>query len=159
MFRRYFPKEKMYTDLAPQFTHDPFFISFRSWTAVLALDGMLPEENHSGQEFVFLDEKAEKDVTEVIPVKKPVCLRNSTRFSHLNLTIVCSRTKQEIFNAKELPAGRFLNLEFLKEGAFTLYYSPAFSQVTLRRNIQTFAPAPAKRPVPANFHPSLKPTW
>jgi len=149
-------KEKALQSSTPQFSHDPGFIIFRSWTTILSLKGLSPEESRANESFLFLNEDAKGCDTERLPVRGPVCLRNTTQFAHLNVAIVCGRTGERIFFAQELPAGRFLHLEFLQEGSYTLHYSPAFSSVTLRRNIQTFKPAASSESVPHNFHPSLQ---
>ncbi len=139
----------------PQFSHDPGYISFRHWTAILSLKGTIPKESRRNDAVLYLNE-VPSSRKEHLPVKGPVCLRNATRFTHLNVTIVNVRNGQKVFFARELPAGRFLHLEFLKEGVFTLHYSPAFSPVTLRRDIQVFAPALTTGSIPHNFHPRLQ---
>jgi len=141
----------------PQFYHDPNFIAFRSWTTILSLEGILPEENPADSHFLFLDENADTRGSERVPVRGPICLRNPTRLTHLNVAIVCAWSGQEVFFVRELPAGRFLHLEFLQEGSYTLHYSPAFSPVTLRRDIQVFAPIRPASTIALNFHPCLKP--
>jgi hypothetical protein len=141
----------------PQFSHDPHFVAFRSWTTILSLEGVLPEESPSNAGVLFLDENADKFEPERMPVRGPVCLRNSSRFALLNVAIVCVQSGKSVFSVPELPAGRFLHLEFLQEGSYTLNYSPAFSQVTLRRSLQIVAPKESSSPVAPNFHPNLKP--
>lgn len=140
----------------PQFSHDPNFIAFRSWTTILSLKGILPDENPADSHVLFLNENADACESERVAVRGSFCLRNPTQFAHLNISFVCERSGREVFFVRELPAGRFLHLKFLQEGLYTLYYSPAFSPVTLRRNIQTFIPAPSSEPVQRNFHPSLQ---
>jgi len=157
MLRRYIPMEKGFQSPIPQFSHDPNFIAFRSWTTVLSLEGTLPGENRADSNVLFLNENAKECGIERFPVRGPVCLRNPTRFAHLNITIVEARSRKEVFLGRELPAGRFLHLEFLQVGSYTLYYSPAFSPVTLHREIRVFIPAPLRRSVPRNFHPRLSP--
>jgi hypothetical protein len=159
MLHRYIPREKVLQSSSPQFFHDPNFIDFRSWTALLSLQGVLPGENPAGPKALFLEEDAREYGIEQVPVKKPVCLRNPTRFTHLNVTIVCVQSGKKIFFAQELPSGRFLHLEFLQEGSYTLHYSPAFGQVTFHRNIRTCKSEPTTRFTRRNFHPDLKPSW
>jgi hypothetical protein len=149
--------EKALQPPIPQFSHDPHFIAFRSWTTILSLEGILPEENPADSLVLFMGESADACGTERIPVRQPVCLRNPTRFAHLNVTIVCARSGRKVFFVPELPAGRFLHLEFLQEGMYALYYSPAFSQVTLHRSLQIVAPKASNSPIAPNFHPQLKP--
>jgi hypothetical protein len=151
-------REKVLLPPIPQFSHDPNFIAFRSWTTILSLEGILPEENLSDSHVLFLDDNADACGPEKMPIRGPVCLRNPTRFAHLNVAIVCARSGKEVFLVPDLPAGRFLHLEFLQEGSYTLHYSPAFSSVTLHRNIQTYVPESTTRFTRRNFHPSLKPT-
>jgi len=143
----------------PQFSHNPHFIAFRSWTTILSLEGILPEENPADSHVLFLGEDAAAHGSERISVRGPVCLRNPTRFAHLNVAIVCARSGQKVFFVPELPAGRFLHLEFLQEGSYTLHYSPAFSQTTLRRSLQVVARTAPSSPLAPNFHPCLKTTW
>ena len=142
----------------PQLSHKPHFIAFRSWTTILSLEGILPEENPADSYVLFLDENATERGSERIPVRGPVCIRNPTRFAHLNVAIVCARSGQQVFFVPELPAGRFLHLEFLQEGSYTLHYSPAFSPKTLRRGLHVVARTAPRSPIAPNFHPSLKPT-
>ena len=156
MLRQYSQRENALQSPIPQFSHDPNFVAFRSWTAILSQEGILPEEARANEAFVFLGEDTKENRTEMLPVRGPVCFRNPTRFAHLNVTLVCARSGQEVFSVRELPAGRFLHLEFLQEGSYTLHYSPAFSQVTLHRNIQIFIPASSTDSIPHNFHPSLQ---
>jgi len=156
MLRRYIPMEKGYQSSIPQFSHDPNFIAFRSWTTILSLEGTLPGENRADSNALFLNENVKDCGIERFPVRGPVCLRNPTRFAHLNITIVEARSGQEVFFARELPAGRFLHLEFLQEGAYTLHYSPAFSPATVHREIMVFLPASRQSSVPHNFHPQLQ---
>ena len=141
----------------PQFSHDPHFIAFRSWTTILSLEGILPEESPSNACVLFLDENANACEPERLSARGPVCLRNSTRFAHLNVAIVCVQSGKTVFSVPELPAGRFLHLEFLQEGSYTLHFAPAFSQTTLHRSLQVVAPKVSKSPIAPNFHPSLKP--
>lgn len=150
-------KENALQSPIPQFSHDPNFIAFRSWTTILSLEGTLPEENPSDSKVVFLSGNEKECEVERFPIQEPVCLRNPTRFAHLNITIVCARSGHEVFFARELPAGRFLHLEFLREESYTLHYSPAFSPVTLHRQIKTFTLSPPVRPIPRNFHACFKP--
>lgn len=159
MFRRYIPREKTSLCLIPQFDYDPYFIAFRSWTATLSLEGAIPYETRRGAAALFLDEEAAGCRAEVLSVRKQVCLRNPTRITLLNVTIVHAEGGQKVFFARELPAGRFLHLEFLKEGSYTLHYSPAFSNMTLHRNIRTFLPERTSHSESRNFHPSLKSNW
>ena len=141
----------------PQFSHDPHFIAFRSWTTILSLEKILPEENPADSHVLFLDENASACEPERMPVRGPVCLRNSTRFAHLNVAIVCAQSGKTVFFVPELPAGRFLHLEFLQEGSYTLHYFPAFSQTTLHRSLKVVAPKVSQSPIAPNFLPSLKP--
>jgi hypothetical protein len=141
----------------PQFSHDPHFIAFRSWTTILSLEKILPEENPADSHVLFLDENASACEPERMPVRGPVCLRNSTRFAHLNVAIVCAQSGKTVFFVPELPAGRFLHLEFLQEGSYTLHYFPAFSQTTLHRSLKVVAPKAPRSPIAPNFLPSLKP--
>jgi hypothetical protein len=141
----------------PQFFHDPHFIAFRSWTTILSLEKILPEENPADSHVLFLDENADACDPERIPVRGPVCLRNSTRFTHLNVAIVCVQSGKSVFSVPELPAGRFLHLEFLQEGSYMLHYFPAYSQVTLSRSLQIVARKAPRSPMAPNFHASLKP--
>jgi hypothetical protein len=140
----------------PQFSHDPNFIAFRSWTTILSLRGTLPGENPADSNVLFLDENAKGNGAEILPVRGSVCLRNPTRFTHLNVTIVCARSGQKVFFARELPAGEFLHVEFLQEGSYTLRYFPAFSPITPHRDIRVAAIRLASNIAP-NFHPRLKP--
>ena len=140
----------------PQFSHDPNFIAFRSWTTILSLEGTLPAENPANSKILFLDENAKNSEIEMLPVKGPVCLRNPTRFTQLNVTIVNSQSGRQVFFGRELPGGRFLHLEFLKEGLYTLHYSPAFTPATLHRQIRVFTPVSGQHSVPHNFHPRLQ---
>lgn len=157
MFRRYITMGNAHQSPIPQFFHDPNFIAFRSWTTILSLEGILPEENPADSNVLFLDENADACGSERIPVRGPICLRNPTRLTHLNVAIVCAWSGQEVFFVRELPAGRFLHLEFLQEGSYTLHYSPAFSPVTLRQDIQVLAPIRPASTIALNFHPCLKP--
>jgi hypothetical protein len=141
----------------PQFSHNPNFIAFRSWTTILSLEGILPEENPADSYVLFLDENIKAREPERIQVRGPVCLRNSTRFAHLNVAIVCARSGEKVFYVPELPAGRFLHLEFLQEGSYNLHYFPAFSQTVLRRSLQIVARKKPSSPIAPNFLPSLKP--
>ena len=140
----------------PQFSHDPNFIAFRSWTAILSLEGTLPAENPANSKILFLDENAKNSGIEMLPVKGPVCLRNPTRFTQLNVTIINLQSGRQVFFGRELPGGRFLHLEFLKEGLYTLHYSPAFTPATLHRQIRVFTPVSGQHSVPHNFHPRLQ---
>ena len=140
----------------PQFSHDPNFIAFRSWATILSLKGTLPAENPADSKVLFLDEHAKDRGVEMFPSRGPACLRNPTRFTHLNITIICTRSNRQVFFAKELPARRFLHLAFLKEGTYTLYYSPAFTSVTLHRQIKVFIPVSGQHSAPHNFHPQLQ---
>ena len=159
MLRRYISKKGALASPIPQFDHDPNFIVFRSWSAILSLAGKIPQFPKADPTFLFLDENAEADEVGTLPVGKPVCLRNPGRYAHLNVTIVCARTGNEVFYAKELPTGGFLHLEFAQEGNFTLHFSPAFSQVTLHRSFRVAAPALSNSPIASNFHPSLNPSF
>jgi hypothetical protein len=141
----------------PQFSHNPNFIAFRSWTTILSLEGILPEENPADSYVLFLDENAAERGSERLSVRGPVCLRNATRFAHLNVAIVCTQSGKTLFSVPELPVGRFLHLEFLQEGSYTLHYFPAFSQTTLHRSLQVVARAKSNSPIAPNFRPSLKP--
>ncbi len=159
MFRRYVPREKILSRLIPQFDYDPYFIAFRSWTATLSLEGTIPYETRKDETVLFLDEDTQQSGIERLAVRKPVCLRNPTRFTLLNVTIVRSEGGRKVFFAQELPAGRFLHLEFLKEDSYTLHYSPAFGPITLHRAIQTFTPEQTHRFEAGNFHSGLYPKW
>ncbi len=143
----------------PQFFHDPSFVAFRSWTTILSLEKILPDENPADAYVLFLGEKADAREPERISVRGPVCLRNPTRFAHLNVTIVCARSGRKVFFVPELPTGRFLHLEFLQEGSYHLHYAPAFSQTTLHRSLQVVARTAPSSPIAPNFSPCLKPTW
>ena len=149
-------KEKALQSPIPQFSHDPNFIAFRSWTTILSLEGTLPIENPADSSLLFLDENGKNSRVEMFPARGPVCLRNPTRFTHLNVTVVCSQSGRQVFFAKELPARRFLHLEFLKEGMYTLHYSPAFTPVTLHRQIRVFTPVSRQHSCPHNFHPQFQ---
>ena len=141
----------------PQFSHNPHFIAFRSWTTILSLEGIIPEENPADSYVLFLGENVAERGSERISIRGPVCLRNATRFAHLNVAIVCARSGQKVFFVPELPAGRFLHLEFLQEGSYTLHYSPSSSQTTLHRSLQVVARAKPSSPIAPNFRPRLKP--
>jgi hypothetical protein len=157
MLRRYIQRGNALQSPFPQFFHEPSFIAFRSWTAILSLKGTIPEETRANEAFLFLDESADACGTERISVRGPVCLRNPSRITHLNVAIVCARSGQEVFFVRELPAGRFLHLKFLQEGPYTLHYSPAFSPSTLRRDIHVFARIRPTSTITHNFHPRIKP--
>jgi hypothetical protein len=149
-------KENALQSPIPQFSHDPNFIAFRSWTTILSLEGALPVENPADSNILFLDENAKNSEMEMLPVRGPVCLRNPTRFTQLNVTIVSSQSGRQVFFVRELPGGRFLHLEFLQEGSYTLHYSPAFTPFTLHRQIRVFTPVSRQHSVPHNFHPQLQ---
>ena len=123
----------------PEFDHNPNAIHFRGWMTPLSLDGEASGETGREEAVLFLKEN-DTQGAERIPVRSQVCFGNPTRFAHLNVTLVEKRSHREVFFAQELPAGRFMHLGFLKEGAYTLYSSPAFSPITLRREIQVFTP-------------------
>ena len=157
MSHQYSLGEKELLPLIPQFSHDPSFVAFRSWTTILSLEKILPDENPADAYALFLGEKADARESERISVRGPVCLRNPTRFDHLNVTIVCVPSGRKVFFVPELAAGRFLHLEFLQEGSYNLHYAPAFSQTTLHRSLQIVPPKAPSSPIAPNFHPSLKP--
>ncbi|NIQ02585.1 MAG: hypothetical protein GWM98_21250, partial [Nitrospinaceae bacterium] len=141
----------------PKFPHDPGYIRFRSWTALLYLEGQIPHEIRLNERILFLDKEADRCGVERIPVKSRVCLKNPTPVSLLNLAIVCGWTGQEVFGCRELPAGRFLRMEILREGSYTIHYTPGFTQTTLHRDIRVIAAAPPSSKKAPNFHPSLIP--
>ena len=143
----------------PQFSHDPNFIAFRSWATILSLEGVIPDENPTGSNVLYLDEKPDACGSERVPVRGSLCFRNPTRFAHLNVRIVSSQSGKQVFFVRELPAGRFLHLEFLQEGSYKLNYFPAFGNVNLHRQIKVYNPPSRQRFIPRNFCSSLKSTW
>lgn len=157
MSRRYVPLKKAIASPVPPFSHDPNVINFRLWTALLYINGQIPEEIRWNETVLFLDEDAEACGTERIAVRAQVRVMNPMRCSLLNVSVVHAHSGDRAFYAQELPAGKFLHLEFLQEGAFTLNYSLAFSQATLRRELRVVAPARPPLKIAPNFHPSLKP--
>ena len=138
----------------PQFSHDPNFIAFRSRTTTLSLDRILPEENPDKTCVLFLDEKTDAHEPERMVAGGVACLRNPTRCAHLNVTIICAQSGKKVFFVPKLPAERFLHLEFLQEGSYTLHYSPAFSEVNLRWDIQVYVPSVRNEPSRPVFAPA-----
>lgn len=157
MSRRSVPLKKTIALPVPPFSHDPNVIKFRLWTALLYLEGQIPEEIRWNETVLFLDEDAEACGTKQISVRTSVRVMNPTRYSLLNVSVVRVRSGDRVFYAQELPAGKFLHLEFLQEGAFTLHYFPAFRPATLRRELRVVPLAPPASKIAPNFHPSLKP--
>lgn len=139
----------------PQFSHNPRFIAFRSWTVILSLKGTIPNEIRRDETVLFMNEAAEEGRAEVLPVRKPVCLKNASRVAHRNVTLVCEQSGEKVFFARELPSGRFLHLEFLREGEYTLHYSPAFSEITLHRELRVVSSSSMVTAI-RRFHPQLQ---
>ena len=137
----------------PQFSHDPNFITFRSWVTALSLKESVSTELWSNDTVLFMDESSDTSEVEKLSTQGPVYFGNSASVAQLNVSLVESKSRKKVFSAQEWPAGRFLHLEFLKEGLYTLHYSPAFSQVNLRRKIRACTAASSSQPVPHNFHP------
>ena len=156
MFRRYVPREKENPSQIPSFDHDPEFIRFRSWTALLSLSGEIPEGHRPDEVTVFLDEQEEAYESETVRTGQSLSLRNSTRFALMNLGIVCGRTGEPVFHAHELPPRRKLRLEFIKEGHYSVHYSPAFSGVTLRRNLRVVPSQKNSTHLSSNFQPRFR---
>lgn len=155
MLSRYLPSENGLKSPTPQFSHDPNFIVFRGWTTILSFAGpAFGEVWSSDSAALLLDQTAGTCEMERIPSRRPVYFGNAASIAQLNVSLVETRSGQKVFFAREWPAGRFLHLVFLKEGSYTLHYSPAFSQVTLRRDI--LVSKPSADPVPHNFHPQLQ---
>ena len=156
MFHKYISPGKGSLSINPQFSHNPKFVAFRSWTVILSLKGTIPDETQRDDTVLLMKEAAEEGGAELLPVGKPVWLRNVSPGTHLNITLVCVQSGEKVFSARELPAGRFLHLEFLREGSYTLHYSPAFTETTLHRNIRVMPPSPAVGSTPHHFHPRLQ---
>lgn len=154
MLSRYLPKENELQSPTPQFSHDPNFIVFRSWTTLLSLEAPDFGEVWSNDSAVLLMDQSAGCGAERVPTRKPVYFGNAASVAQLNVSLVETRSGQNVFSARQWPAGRFLHLEFLKEGSYTLHYSPAFSQVTIHRDV--LVRKPSSSPVPLNFHPQLQ---
>ena len=139
----------------PQFFHDPNFITFRSWVTALSLKEFFSTELWANDTVLFMDESSDAYEEEKLPIQGPVYFGNSASVAQLNVSLVETQSRKKVFSAQEWPAGRFLHLEFLKEGLYTLHYSPAFSQVNLRRKIRACTAVPSTHTVPHNFHPQF----
>jgi hypothetical protein len=142
------------------FDHDPDWIGFRSWIAILALEGQIPEETGCNVSTLLLDDLNKVHEPCRVALKKPTHIKNVSSSEMLNLSLVTLPSQEEVFFTPELPLGVFLPLEFLKEGRYRLYYSLAYSQTTFQREIEVYEPAPnSSSSLPPNFNPQLKPSW
>jgi len=147
-------------DSFPPFDYEPRWIGFRSWIALLGLEGQLPGETGRNVVPLLLDDGSGNQEPCRIPRNKGVHLKNVSGSELMNITLHAGPSLMEVFSSAGLPPGKLFPLELLKVGKYRLHYTLAYSQETVRRVIEVHEPGPASSSsLPPNFDPHLKPRW
>lgn len=143
----------------PTFTHDPSFICFVGWAALLCFEGKLPRENRKEETTLYLNRDPQEFRSHRLSRNSAISLKNDSDTPLLNVTLFSKEAQKEVFYFAELPPHQCLQIQCVQAHTFYLFYTPAWSQTTHRRTLNIFSPANPQLPVPHNFCSELKPHW
>lgn len=141
------------------YNYDPKVIRFKSFLALSYLEGKALPEVPRKETTLYLLGRSRKPVEQRISLNYPVSLKNNSDFPVLSLSILFKNPQKHVFFLKELAPKKAVQLEFVREGVFDLFYSFAWDQKIHKRVLKIIRKSEGKSPVPHNFHPDLKSSW
>ncbi len=144
---------------SPKIFHDSHFVSIKSWLTLLHLEKEMLPEIRKNETAVFLHHFPKKPIEYQVPIKSPLALKNNSSFAIANLSFFSRNAQKEVFCFKDLPPHKVIQLEFVKEGFYTLFYSFPFNQKVEERLINIVPQLPQSSRIPPHFDPQLKPSW
>lgn len=134
----------------PKIFHDSHYITCKNWLAILHLEGKMYSENRKNETTVYLNFSPKTPIEYQIPIHSAVSLKNNSNFDIFNVSIFSIKAQREVFSLKELPSHKVMQLEFVREGFYSLFYSFAGNQNAEGRWIKIVPKPPERTQIPHN---------